>query len=119
MKEKEKIYTVFVEGKPIAKQSFRFSKRGSFQRRSITDWQETVRIMALTAFDEPLQGDLSVTLNFQMPNRRRVDIDNLCKAVLDGMNKVAWEDDSQIVKLQAAKFYHCEQIGVRIEVTIT
>lgn len=26
--------------------------------------------------------------------------------------------ESKIVRLQAAKFYHCEQIGVRIEVTV-
>lgn len=36
---------------------------------------------------------------------KKPDIDNLCKAVLDALNGVAWDDDSQIVKLSAAKEY--------------
>lgn len=36
-------------------------------------------------------------------SRVRGDIDNLCKTVLDGLNGVAWDDDRQVVVLQASK----------------
>lgn len=33
------------------------------------------------------------------------DVDNLTKAAFDGLNKVAWKDDAQVVKLTASKYY--------------
>lgn len=43
------------------------------------------------------------------------DLDNLTKAVLDGLNGVAWNDDSQIVELHVYKQYVNEP---HIEITI-
>ena len=40
---------------------------------------------------------------------KRPDVDNLTKAVLDALNGVAWEDDSQIVRLTATKEYSGEE----------
>lgn len=39
---------------------------------------------------------------------KKPDVDNLVKAVLDALNGVAWEDDSQIVRLSASKEYSSE-----------
>lgn len=36
---------------------------------------------------------------------KKGDIDNLAKSVLDALNGIAWEDDSQIVSLNLKKFY--------------
>lgn len=36
---------------------------------------------------------------------RKPDIDNLAKAVLDALNKVAWADDAQIARLLLSKEY--------------
>ena len=33
------------------------------------------------------------------------DLDNLVKAVLDGLNGIAWHDDAQIVELHISKKY--------------
>jgi Holliday junction resolvase RusA-like endonuclease len=35
----------------------------------------------------------------------RPDIDNIVKAVLDALNKLAFRDDSRVVELQAEKYY--------------
>jgi Holliday junction resolvase RusA-like endonuclease len=35
----------------------------------------------------------------------RPDLDNYVKTVMDGLNKYAWEDDSQIVSLSAQKLF--------------
>lgn len=43
----------------------------------------------------PMTSDIKIAL--------RADIDNLIKTVLDGLNGVAWEDDTQVVKVEAVK----------------
>ena len=44
---------------------------------------------------------------------KRPDIDNIVKAVADGLNGVAYDDDAQIVRLEARKKYS-EQEGLFI-----
>lgn len=46
----------------------------------------------------------------------RADLDNLLKVVFDGLNGVAWVDDSQVVKLQAEFAAPIEGGGVSISV---
>lgn len=47
---------------------------------------------------------------------KRPDIDNICKAVLDGLNGVAFADDSQITLLIATKEYgESPRVEVEIE----
>jgi Holliday junction resolvase RusA-like endonuclease len=36
---------------------------------------------------------------------KKPDIDNVVKAVLDGLNGVAWKDDKQVTSLMASKVY--------------
>ena len=40
-----------------------------------------------------------------IPHIKKADVDNLAKAVLDGLNGVAWGDDSQIVRVSIFKEY--------------
>ena len=49
------------------------------------------------------------------PTVKKHDIDNLEKLVLDGLNGVAYEDDSQIVELIGKKYYSNEP---RIEIYV-
>ncbi len=42
------------------------------------------------------------------PQFPRCDVDNAAKAVLDALNGVAWEDDSQVCSLTVAKHYGTE-----------
>jgi Holliday junction resolvase RusA-like endonuclease len=46
---------------------------------------------------------------------KKPDCDNIIKAILDGLNKVAYKDDTQIVKLSCEKFYSNEP---RVEILI-
>lgn len=50
--------------------------------------------------DSPLTGRLSVELRLTMPDRKRRDIDNTAKAVLDAIGHAGiWLDDSQVDRL--------------------
>lgn len=44
-------------------------------------------------------------LNGELLPAKKPDIDNVVKAVLDALNKVAYRDDNQVVELQIRKQY--------------
>lgn len=46
---------------------------------------------------------------------KKPDIDNIVKLIADGLNNIAYKDDTQIVEMQAMKFYSDKP---RVEVTI-
>jgi len=46
------------------------------------------------------------------------DLDNLIKALFDGLNKVAWKDDGQVVQIHAQKVYNDEGKSGEIIVVI-
>lgn len=52
----------------------------------------------------PMKGDVVVEMHFYRSTNRRVDIDNLCKLVMDAGTGVLWVDDEQIVSLHARKW---------------
>ena len=63
-------------------------------------------------------GPLAVKLWLQPPDKRRRDVDNYSKGLLDALTKAgAWDDDSQIMDLSITM---CEPVkggGVTVEVT--
>jgi crossover junction endodeoxyribonuclease RusA len=62
------------------------------------------------------QGKLCVEIEAYRPDKRRRDLDNLLKAVLDGCTHAGvWEDDSNIVDL---RIYWADTIGGMIKVHV-
>lgn len=65
------------------------------------------KAMCLPGFDdwgEPLECDIWLTLIFTMPDKRRRDLDNYFKAVLDLLTDGGvYKDDSQVVSIHAIK----------------
>lgn len=115
--------TFFVEGLPRAKQSFRATGHGGgYQPAYIKAWQDDVawagqrRMRALRLY-EPVCGNLSVELTFFLPNARKIDLDNLSKAVQDGLNGVVWGDDQHNIRLVLEKYICRQRQGVLVNVT--
>ena len=94
-----------VTGEPVPKQSFRFARAGSYQPARVKDWQDMVAWAArqATMGHPPIEGEVSVRCWFRVGNRRRVDLDNLWKAVGDAIEGIAYLNDSQIVHLVLRK----------------
>lgn len=67
---------------------------------------------------KPLEGPLEAKIDFYFADKRCGDIDNLLKAVFDGMQKVLFRDDSQIIKVQAEKHLVKERKHERTEIEI-
>lgn len=51
------------------------------------------------------EHDVVVSIDFFNGNRRRRDIDNMAKLVMDALNGVAFVDDYQVVGLNLRKFF--------------
>ena len=108
----------FVEGPARAKQSFRYRRNGhSFQSARVKGWQADVGWAAQQAMRQqvdhldryPLHDQIAVEMVFFLkPTKKtgkaaRIDLDNLSKGVLDGLNGIAWDDDQQIIDLHLRK----------------
>ncbi len=60
---------------------------------------------------------VSLDIQFLFPNKKQTwlgckiskpDIDNLIKSVLDGLNKIVYNDDRQVYKIIASKYYRVD-----------
>lgn len=68
-------------------------------------YKQTLREFFRTSFDiRPRWGDFEVEIKVDLlPGMPPIDLDNIAKAVLDGLTKAVFHDDSQIVRLVLEK----------------
>lgn len=113
----------FVDGEPVPKQSFRVVEKRSGKTHGYADprvvaWQDAIGYAANLRFPEMLTDKLSVTLAFFLSNNKVVDLDNLSKAVLDGLKGIAFKDDCQVYKLVLSKQVNKSKPGVVIDISV-
>ena len=65
---------------------------------------------------KPLTGPLAVTVALYWPDRRKHDIDNGLKTLLDSLTGIVWEDDGQVEDLHVTKAH--DKKNARAVVTI-
>lgn len=83
-------------------------------------WQQLVAEAAGRARDATgaalLEGPVSLTVAFYLPrpkslpkrvtaHTKKPDLDKLVRSVKDGLTRVAWHDDAQVVRVDATKGY--------------
>jgi Holliday junction resolvase RusA-like endonuclease len=116
--------TLTIPGRPFAKQRARVSARGGFARAytpaETVSFERQVGAIAAPLFPVPLTGPVRLTVIatfapaqslsrrkkdalFGTPHVQRPDTDNLIKALSDGLNRIAWADDSQVAEIVARK----------------
>jgi crossover junction endodeoxyribonuclease RusA len=84
-------------------------KRGLEFRREVMD---------LVPAGQCLTGRLHVKILATPPTRQRRDLDNLCKATLDALAHAgAYEDDSQIDRLEVIRLGACRPGSLRVVIT--
>jgi Holliday junction resolvase RusA-like endonuclease len=129
-----------VVGAPRGKGRPRTAVRGGFATiytdSATKGYEALVRAAALDALDGdgPMQGPLSVTMRFRLePPKstsrklreemlsgriwptKKPDLDNAIKAILDGCNHTAFQDDAQVVRLECCKIY-ADTAGVDVAI---
>ena len=126
-----------VKGEPKGKGRPRFTKTGRVYTPSETShYEELVGLsyqnsakgyqftspvkVSIRAFHKPPNGKskkvVEDMLNGRILPTKKPDSDNLAKIILDGLNKVAWDDDTQVVEMIVTKRYSEEpMVAVTIE----
>jgi len=125
-------------GVPAAQGSLRSLGRGRptihSNAATLLPWRQVVASEAAAAMGTlpPWDGPVKVTVGFTLPRpksaragalptSRRMDLDKGCRAILDALSHVVYDDDSQVVYLQAVKVYEGDhraliRPGVHVEV---
>ena len=88
-----------VPGNPVAKQRPRISRRGAYTPKKTLDYEAVVAQYAMIAMAgrDMLTGDLSLSMVARRGTKHLVDIDNVVKSVMDGMQGVIYANDNQII----------------------
>ena len=65
--------------------------------------------MNIKAIFEPVKStskkNMALMLKGEIKPSKKPDIDNICKCVLDALNKIAYVDDIQVIELNVSKKY--------------
>lgn len=129
----------FVPGQPVAKGRPRIGRGFGGRPQAYTPektahYESLVALTAAQAMHSPMDGplELGLTVGVQIPASvskkrqaamsegliaptKKPDLDNIVKAVCDGMNGIAYRDDAQIVALIVRKVYTTTP-GVSVEI---
>ncbi|MBA4544495.1 RusA family crossover junction endodeoxyribonuclease [Thermoactinomyces daqus] len=106
-----------VPGRPIpAVRMTQRSKWDKYAQRYLA-YKREVAWFAKLAAKEPISGYVEARIRFYVYGRRRMDIDNLIKSVLDGANGICYEDDRLVWKITADRFIvnHSSKQKVEVE----
>ena len=128
------IITFVIPGKPFAKQRPRSTRQGRVYTPAETvSFERTVGQIAAQHFAAPITGPVSVEIiatfaipaswsqkkraaALHRPHTQRPDLDNCQKAILDGLNRIAFADDGQVAQIAARKMWGLtEQTVVHVE----
>lgn len=106
---------------PVAKQRPRTYRTKSGETRTVTpkktqDYEKQVARHASISRNSPdmLTGELSVSIIIRRKTAHRADIDNIVKAVMDGMEGVLYKNDSQVMELYSRLYRKDPNPGIDV-----
>lgn len=111
---------ITVPGRPVPKARPRLGIQGRtayiYTPEKTLEYEKLVGWIAKSLGCRPVQGPISVALD--VFTRRKMDVDNVAKSVLDGLNGIAYEDDDQVVELLVRKHLVKDAADERVEIEI-
>ncbi len=107
-----------IEGEPRSKQRPRVARGRAYTPKETVEAEAIVAEAYWAASEHLFEERVVVSIDFFNGNRRRRDIDNMVKLILDALNGVAFVDDVQVVGLEAHKFQTVKE-RARTEVVLT
>jgi len=117
------MYEFTVPGRPVGKGRPRVTRRGiTYTPKKTRDYEALVKGYARAASVEPLEGPVSITVHFTLlmakswPKVKRrafagkyvsqhPDLDNMLKAIMDALDGIAYNKDSQVASIHASKMW--------------
>ena len=122
------MFEFVIPGEPVAKGRPKLSRYGTYTPKKTKEYEKHIKQeWRKNGYKEPLTGAVMVDITFYRSIQKssskaaktakltgkvkptvKPDLDNYIKAVLDGLNGLAWVDDSQIINISAIKEYSLE-----------
>ena len=109
------MYSIEINTRPVPKQRPRLSKFTVYTPKKTADYEKLIAYEWKKKYKNLiLKGAVKLDLVFVFKKAKtckktlhtqRPDIDNLQKSILDGLNKVAFVDDCQVVELNSKKVF--------------
>lgn len=109
------MYSIKINTRPVPKQRPRLSKFTVYTPKKTADYEKLIAYEWKKKYKNLiLKGAVKLDLVFVFKKAKsckktlhtqRPDIDNLLKSILDGLNKVAFVDDCQVVELNSKKVF--------------
>lgn len=130
------IRSLFIPGEPVSKGRARVAPHGGrpYTPAKTRAYERQVGLVAMASGVRLVEGPVGLdvvaiwpipaswpkarreqALVVPEPKASRPDADNVVKAVLDGLNGVAWVDDAQVAQLRIRKVYGPEA-GVHVRI---
>jgi crossover junction endodeoxyribonuclease RusA len=105
---------------PSVNNYLRHGRRGTYRTPQAKGYRELIRLgLAIKLTQGRFTGFVRVSLECYPPDRRRRDIDNLLKVLLDSLNGIAWDDDSQVKELRVKLHDQVDPDGGSVWCTIS
>jgi crossover junction endodeoxyribonuclease RusA len=111
------IIKLVVPGRPVP--AVRMTQRGKFVKdraQLYLNYKDHIAWVARTKIKKPLEGAVNIKIKVFVLGRGG-DWDNYAKAICDGLNKIAYVDDSQIRKGEV-EIINCSKDEQRVEIEI-
>lgn len=108
-------FKIEIPTKPVPKARPRLGANGRMYTPGETkEFEELIGWCTRSVVKKPVEKPVKV--NIDVYSKTRADIDNIAKAILDGLNGVAFLDDRQVVDLRIRKLLpvDCEKIVISI-----
>jgi len=109
-REVEVVARFTVDGEPMSKARARFARTGKGVRTYTPKSTHDAELRMAAAFREVAPGHTDDGTNaygvmglFFAGTRQRRDVDNMIKLICDGLNGVAWQDDSQVEEVSGRR----------------
>ena len=116
-----KMIEIVIPGRPVP--AARMTQRGKWIKANAKRYLAYKDIVRWTAWDvmreqglPPLDGDIGVELKAYINGGRPGDVDNIAKAVFDGLNGVVWYDDRQVAEMHVYRFVKQEKQRTEIKI---
>ena len=117
-----KSVSIIIPGKPFAKQRARVTRFGAYTPKETVSFERVVGQLASLKMQRPFIGPIKlvVVAQFVPPSSwsakkraaamgrlhiQKPDLDNIEKAVCDGLNRIAFDDDSQVAVKESQKVW--------------
>ena len=114
---------ITIPGRPVPKGRPRLGVRGRrayiYTPERTKQYEQAVGLCARAAVQgAALECPVAVAIDLYLHGKRRIDVDNCAKSILDGMNKIVYEDDNQVVDLRVRKIREKDKKRQRVEIEV-